>query len=80
MPRWSARITLGGDQVRLRTAANSGADGRSAKNAAAPLKQSREAHRSARPLHSPEGGLAGRVFERTVGLNQVPDGSQAGVA
>jgi hypothetical protein len=37
-------------------AAEGGADRRSAKNAAAPMDQSREAHRSARPLHSPEGG------------------------
>jgi hypothetical protein len=37
-------------------AAEGGAGRRSAKNAAAPINQSREAHRSARPLHSPEGG------------------------
>jgi len=36
-------------------AAVGGVDRRSAKNAARPMKQSREAHRSARPLHSPEG-------------------------
>jgi hypothetical protein len=34
-------------------AANGGADRRSAKNADAPMNQSREAHRSAWPLHSP---------------------------
>jgi hypothetical protein len=32
-----------------------GADRSSAKNAAAPMHQSREAHHPARPLHSPEG-------------------------
>src|SRR5829696_3107626 len=37
-------------------AAEGGADQRSAKNAARPMNQSREAHRSAWPLHSPEGG------------------------
>jgi hypothetical protein len=36
-------------------AVGGGADRRSAKIAAAPMNQSREAHRSARPLHSPEG-------------------------
>jgi hypothetical protein len=34
-----------------------GADRRSAKNAAAPMRQSRQAHRWAWPLHSPGGGL-----------------------
>ena len=37
-------------------AAGGGAGRRSAKNAAAPMNQSREAHHSAWPLHSPEGG------------------------
>jgi hypothetical protein len=37
-------------------AAAGGADCRSAKNAAAPINQSREAHHTARPLHSPERG------------------------
>jgi hypothetical protein len=37
-------------------AATGGADRRSAKNAAAPMNQSREAHHAARPLHPPEGG------------------------
>jgi hypothetical protein len=32
-----------------------GADRSSAKNAAAPMHQSRDAHHPARPLHSPEG-------------------------
>jgi hypothetical protein len=35
------------------TAAEGGADRRSAKNADAPTNQSREAHHPARPLHSP---------------------------
>jgi hypothetical protein len=38
-------------------AAVGGADRRAAKNAAAPLNQSREAHQPARLLHSPEGGM-----------------------
>jgi hypothetical protein len=38
-------------------AAEGGADRRSAKNADAPMNQSREAHHSARPHHSPRGGL-----------------------
>jgi hypothetical protein len=37
-------------------AAGGGAGRRSAKNAAAPMDPSREAHHPARPLHSPEGG------------------------
>ena len=37
-------------------AAGGGAGRRSAKNTAAPINQSREAHHSARPHHSPEGG------------------------
>jgi hypothetical protein len=37
-------------------AAVGGADRRSAKNASAGMNQSREAHHSARPLHSPLGG------------------------
>jgi hypothetical protein len=45
---------LGGDAVGS-DAATGGADRRSAKNAAAPKDQSREAHHSAWPLHSPEG-------------------------
>jgi hypothetical protein len=39
-------------------AAVGGADRRSAKNADRPINQSREAHHSAWPLHSPEGGHA----------------------
>ncbi len=38
------------------SAAGGGADRRAAKNADAPMNQSREAHHPARPLHSPEGG------------------------
>ena len=38
-------------------AAAGGADRRSAKNADAPMDQSREAHRSARPHHSPRGDM-----------------------
>jgi hypothetical protein len=47
--------TLRGNQGRLKTAAAGGAERRFAKIADAPLNQSSEAHRSARPLHSPEG-------------------------
>ncbi len=43
-------------------AAAGGADRRSAKNAAAPMDQSREAHHSARPHHSPEGGQSPAGF------------------
>jgi hypothetical protein len=43
-------------------AAAGGAGRRSAKNAAWPLNQSREAHHSAWPLHSPVGGPVGRGF------------------
>jgi hypothetical protein len=39
---------------------------RSAKNADAPLDQSREAHHSARPHHSPEGGQHAFAVGRTV--------------
>jgi hypothetical protein len=42
-----------GSQGRLEIAAAGGADRRSAKNASAGMDQSREAHRSARPLDSP---------------------------
>ena len=53
----AARIaTLRGHRGRLEVAAAGGADRRSAKNAAGPMNQSREAHHSAWPLHSPEGG------------------------
>jgi hypothetical protein len=41
---------------RLRSAVVGGADRRSAKNADAPMNESREAHLAVRPLHSPEGG------------------------
>jgi hypothetical protein len=47
-------LTLRGHQGRLRLPPQAARTGRSAKNADAPLNQSREAHRSARPLHSPE--------------------------
>ena len=55
--RWNsaANSTLSGNQV-ADIAAGGGAGRRSAKNAAVPLKQSREAHHPARPLHSPEEG------------------------
>jgi hypothetical protein len=46
-PTWHSR--------QAEIAAVGGADRRSAKNADAPLNQSREAHLAARPLHSPEG-------------------------
>jgi hypothetical protein len=49
------RTTLSSKQGRLEITAEGGANRRSAKNADAPMHQSREAHRSARPLHSPEG-------------------------
>jgi hypothetical protein len=39
-------------------AAEGGADRRSAKNAAAPMDQPREAHRSAWPLHCPKGAMS----------------------
>jgi hypothetical protein len=51
--------TRSGNQGRLQTAAEGGADRRSAKNAAKPLNQSREAHHPARPLHAPEGPRSG---------------------
>jgi hypothetical protein len=50
-----APITLDSNQVRLWTAAAGGADRRSAKNAATPMNQSREAHHPAQPLYSPYG-------------------------
>jgi hypothetical protein len=46
---------LRGSQGRLEMAAVDGADRRSAKNADAPMDQSREAHLAAWLLHSPEG-------------------------
>jgi hypothetical protein len=59
-PGWpvSCGTTRRGNQGRLEIAAIGGADRRSAKNAAAPINQSREAHRSARPYHSPEGAIS----------------------
>jgi hypothetical protein len=51
------RTTLSSKQGRLEITAEGGASRRSAKNADAPMHQSREAHRSARPLHSPEGAM-----------------------
>jgi hypothetical protein len=53
----SCHTTLRGNQGRLEIAAGGGADRRSAKHADAPMDQSREAHRSARPLHAPRGGM-----------------------
>jgi hypothetical protein len=50
-----AGVTVRSDHGRLEIAAQGGADRRSAKNAAAPINQSRAAHHSARPLHSPRG-------------------------
>ena len=52
----SYRTTLSSNQGRLILPAAGGADRRSAKIAAAPINQSREAHHSARPHHSPKGG------------------------
>ena len=54
---WACPTTLRGNQGRLEIAAEGGADRRSAKNADRPMNQSREAHRSAWPLHSPEGAM-----------------------
>ena len=51
----SCPSTLGGDQGRLEIAAAGGADRRSAKNAARPMNQTREAHLAARPLQPPSG-------------------------
>ena len=48
--------TWSGNQGGLEIAAAGGADRRSAKNADAPLDQSREALLAVRPLHSPRGG------------------------
>jgi hypothetical protein len=45
-------ITLRGNQVRLMLPPQA-ADRRSAQGADAPINQSREAHHTARPLHSP---------------------------
>jgi len=52
------RTTLCDSQVRLEIAAVGGADRRSARNAARPMNQSREAHLATWPLHSPRGHLA----------------------
>jgi hypothetical protein len=48
-------FSVSGKAVRLRVPPPAARDRRSAKNAYAPIDQSREAHHSARPLHSPEG-------------------------
>ena len=64
------RTTVCGNQGRLETAAAGGAGRRPAKGVAAPLNQSREAHRSARPHQFPEGGS---------GLDEQPRPSKAGV-
>jgi hypothetical protein len=50
------RTTLRGNLGPAYDTAAGGADRRSAKNAARPMNQSREAHLAAWPLHSPEGG------------------------
>ncbi len=50
--------TRRGNQGRLETAAAGGVGRRHAKIAAAPMDQSREAHRSARPHHSPKGAIS----------------------
>src|SRR5919112_1171382 len=47
--------TLSGYQGRVEIAAEGGAGRRAAKNADRPMNQSRETHRSVRPLHSPDG-------------------------
>jgi hypothetical protein len=63
--RQQANVTcighLGWRNGRHLIAAEGGADRRSAKNADAPIYQSREALLAARPLHSPEGGRAGQM-------------------
>jgi hypothetical protein len=59
---WCCQTTLRGNQDRLEIAAAGGAGRRSAKNAAKPLNQSREALLAAWPLHSPEGGQSAAVF------------------
>jgi hypothetical protein len=60
--RCSCGTTPRGNQSQAQTAAEGGAGRRSAKNAARPLNQSREAHLAAWPLHSPEGGQSAAVF------------------
>jgi len=57
------RTTLCDSQVRLEIAAVGGADRRSARNAARPMNQSREAHLATWPLHSPEGAFSPGRFE-----------------
>jgi hypothetical protein len=59
--------TVGSNQVRLRLPPKAARTTRSAKNADRPMHQSREAHRSAWPLHSPEGTMTGTPLEERVG-------------
>jgi transposase InsO family protein len=53
--RRSRRTTVRGNQVRLRLPPKTARTAGPPEGAAAPMDQSREAHRSARPLHPPEG-------------------------
>jgi hypothetical protein len=55
MARWSARITVRGYQVGLEMPPKAAQAEGLPEGADAPLNQSREAHRSTRPYHSPEG-------------------------
>ena len=57
----SSNITLRGSKLAEMPPKAARAEG-PLKGAAAPLNQSREAHRSARPLHSPEGGQSAAGF------------------
>jgi hypothetical protein len=60
--RRSYRATLRGNQARLSSPLEAA---RTAKNADAPMHQSREAHHSVRPRHSPEGANGSGRFEPT---------------
>jgi len=64
--RHAIGITVRNHQARLEIAAEGGAGRRPAKGADAPIGQSREAHRSARPHHSPEGGHNPRRWIKNV--------------
>jgi hypothetical protein len=57
-----SRITLSGNQGRLRWPPQAARTAGPPEGAAAPMNQSREAHRSAWPLHSPEGGWSAAGF------------------
>jgi hypothetical protein len=50
-------VPAGRPAARSSIVTEGGADRRSAKNAAAPLNQSREAHLAAWPLHAPSGDM-----------------------